>query len=329
MESNDSDNQILAYRITRRLEDKLLDDEVIEHNMYESDNIHNTQYIMSIGTSWLRAHPGSTLYDLELKLEELGIKTIIFASPKLENSKYDYDLCVPANPEVKPVYIAQFVPDMRKNREVYLRNIRETTVEENLERLKLAGITCAKGQVDEVTRAKMPSIDSLKQNVSIHTQLQWALASIEIERFNPEQTLKDEIDKCMARYTTGPFAHRVEPFRYQVTIEDIPIDFLIMPEEGRINIVSEFGTMYREGKPHAIHIKTFVKNMYREKHQISDPDEKTNQAITRAASKFNVNKIINATEEEKNQIVSYLEHHLRTEGDFPVPPGYVSPTEDD
>jgi len=111
MDNGKKDN-ILAYRIERHHQSKLLDPTIIEHNIRESTKVHNPKYIMSAGSAWLRANPGSTLRDLEKKFTEMNIDTMIIAVTPKDNS--DFDLSVPGNPKIKPKLIGSFVHGLRR-----------------------------------------------------------------------------------------------------------------------------------------------------------------------------------------------------------------------
>lgn len=315
--SPSSNNDILAYRITRRYETELLNNLIIENNLTESDRTHNTQYIMSVGTSWLRANPGSTLRDLEQKLQDLNVTTIIVATPYKES--IDFDLCVPGNPDVKPKYIATFVNDIREHQTEFLKKIYSITPAENYKMLEESGFSCQKGQSYEVATAKAPDPETIKQQSNnITYQLQWAGISITVEKVNIEQILAEELRKIEEKYNR-------EPYRYQVVLSDercsningLVVDFLAMPEDGRINIVSKFGILHRNGKEIAIHIKSYIRNTLREKLQTFDAETVANDVITSALEKFDINKLVNATDQEKKSIVKYLEQQLMNEP--PVP----------
>lgn len=299
--SNGSD--LLSYRITRRFESEMLDNDVVENNLYEADRIHNTQYIMSAGTAWLRAHPGKTIADLDDKFDELGIETIILATPYKEST--EFELCVPGNQYAMPIYAATFIHGMRLHKSEFITKFYSTTPEENRAKLPLAGYSCPKGQAYDVATGKPPNINSLKQ-VSILTQLQWASISIMVEMFDTEKTYTDEIEKITREYSRTPY-------KYRTYINDNIIDFLIMPDDGSINIVSEFGTTEKDGKSIAIHVRTFVRNLYRDKVgnettiTIAEFDKMANIAISKTLEKFDPERLVDASEHDKKAIVSYLE----------------------
>lgn len=301
MSNNNAD--LLSYRITRRFETEVLDKDVVENNLYETDRVHNTQYLMSAGTAWLRANPGKTIADLDDVMEDLGISTLIVAVPS--KGSPDYELCVPGNPSVKPIYTASFVHGMRPFKFEFLTKFYNITLEENHEKLRVTGYSCPKGQALDVSSSKPPSIISLKQ-AGILTQLQWASVSVMVELFDVERTYADEVEKITREYSKAPY-------KYRAHIDDHVVDFLIMPDDGSINIVSEFGTTEKNGKTTAIHVRTFVRGIYRDKVgsdttiSNADFDKMANIAISQALEKFDPARLIDVSESDRRAIMTYLE----------------------
>lgn len=296
------DGDLLSYRLEKRFSSELLNSEIIQNNLYEADRIHNTTYIMSVGISWLRANPGKTMRDLELKFEELRIQTIIVSLPHRDDTVSD--LCIPGNPDAVLKWSVAFIHDMRRSKHEFLDRYYNVTYEENLELLRETGFSCPLGQAYDVASVKHANILMLRKS-PVTTQLQWASICIEVELFDTEQKYADELRMLTDKYGK-------EPYKYKVNIEGIDIDFLVMPKDGAVHILSEFGVAHR-GRPTAIHIDTFVAKVIKDKLSCDDAEaaSEAEAAIAKALDKFNPRRLINAPTADQDAIMHYIEQNKR------------------
>lgn len=288
---------VLAYRITRRHESTILNDEIIENNLVEASRSHNNQYIMSAGTAWLRKNSGKTLRDLEQKFEDLGVQTIIIATPY--TNRIQYDLCVPGSPARKLKYVGSFINGMREHQKECIKQAINCTPEENLKMLEDAGYSCAKGQAPDVATQELPDINMLRESQNIMTQLQWASISITIDITDPIRMEEDEMERLIKLYGR-------EPYQYKVNIDEMNVCIFVVPQDGRMQMVSDFAIMHRDGKKAAIPLNNFLKNRYLSQMQSSDAEKKANETIKRIINDFNIQNIVNIREDERIKLIEYI-----------------------
>lgn len=231
--------EVLTYKTCNT--DKLLDEDVVIANLIETDKISNPQYIMSAGTAWLRRHPGKTLYDLQVKLCELGLTTIILAEePK---SRTEYTLCLPGNRmmEAQLVYEAKFVssPILAARSQIHI------------DRLKYTGYSCSL----EYKHPPKPDIKKIqKPGTDVQLQLQWAAVKFTVEYVvvNPDEELRKDLDK-------------LNPNSYQEREFDTKDERIHVYIDTKTNkCVSEFGRIVRpsgDGKAESklvVHLPTYL-----------------------------------------------------------------------
>lgn len=298
----ENSNGMVSFRIVRKNENSLLMNEVIENNLCEADQMNNTQYILFASVAWLRANPGSTLRDLDVKFAELGINTIIVAEEhdgpigfepdkNDDDAEVDFDLCIPGNPDAKPIYVASFIHDMRDFSADFLSHFHGCTTEDNFERLELAGYMCAKGKRSELTTITAPDINQVKHS-NIMNQLQWANISIIVIPIDMSRSYQEECMRVKREYGR-------EPMKYKVKLGELKqeMTLLLVPsaDRSKMRVASEFGLLHKDhGVVAPGHMKTMVRNSYREIKGLDTvaAESYAHRTLLKALEKFTIEGLI-------------------------------------
>jgi hypothetical protein len=183
--------EVLTYKTS--IVSDLLDNDVIINNLKETDKISDPRYIMSAGTAWLRLHSNSTLYDLQLMLENLGLNTVIVARPV----DGEYKLCLPSNSSIMLSYVADFVSNP------YIIAQLPNRSKAHKEYLKQSGYSCSVRYASKLSIITKPTAEDVS-NMDIHTQLQWAAIKFSVEHVivNPDEELSKDLKRSQQQGIT-------------------------------------------------------------------------------------------------------------------------------
>lgn len=179
-------------------------DDIIENNLKETAKVtSDPRYIMSAATAWLRKYEERTLRHLQESLDEMGI--MVKLTCELYTRKADYDLCVPGFHR-KPLelkYLVNFVLNP-----VQLSRIVQK--EEDLQKLELAGYSCAKGYDANLAAKQRPTLQQLNDQGDIFMQLQWAAVKSAVTTFkiDPESLMHQDIERHLRKPHKKPIIWR-------------------------------------------------------------------------------------------------------------------------
>ena len=177
---------VLTYKTS--CVNSLLQKDIIENNLKETDKICDPRYIMSAGTAWLRYNQGKNLFDLQMKIKELGLNTVIIAK-KIDGN---YKLCLPGHSKVTDLsYVADFVSNPYIITQLPIRR------PEEIEILKSTGYSCSTRYAAKLSTMNQPSTTEI-ENMDIHTQLQWASIKFNVEHVivNPDEELNKDLKRA-------------------------------------------------------------------------------------------------------------------------------------
>jgi len=173
--------EVLMYKTANS--SKLLDSDIVTHNLIETSKISDPSYVMSASTAWLRINSGKTLHDLQNMFKKLELPTVIISKDKEDN----YRLCVPGNGVIEDElkYEATFISSP-----ILAARTKQPTIEQ----LKVTGYSCSKGYRFPI---KLPAIEKIQKEGDIYSQLQWAAIKFSVDYVvvNPDDELKKDLSK--------------------------------------------------------------------------------------------------------------------------------------
>jgi hypothetical protein len=217
----------LCFKIDRSPVEKLLDDEIILHNIREADKTYDTQYMMSACTAWLRKNKGKTLKDFEELLIRENLNIRIIATDLNE----DFEICLPGGEHEPLKYVGIWMGKKE------LLDMSCTVEPDNTEKLRYTGFSCNKGMASVIENCETPTLEQIKKG-DIKYQLQWAGMKVTINQVEPEKLLQKDISYYRRVYGEEPDKVLI----YEGDEEQI-YAFVVkkIKSAGEVESVSEFG----------------------------------------------------------------------------------------